>query len=277
MLTAIEHIRRMRGGAQAQMYRADDGEYYIVKFANNPQDRRVLANEWLACRLARRIGLNVPEVALVNVPAELAAQSPLRLAGRDIAPESGIALGSRLVGLGCLDYLPEAMLQQLRKADRAGFVGVLAFDKWACNSDGRQCVFTRSGNKWAASFIDFGYCFNAGEWNFPDSPLRGVYAYKSVYSHVQSWRDFEPWLSRIEALTLGDLWTAADGMPSEWWRRGEEREQDLGILLDSLYARRLEVRKLIAGFRDSSQSPFPNWLVAPMPVLRPAAVASAMA
>jgi hypothetical protein len=24
--------------------------------------------------------------------------------------------------------------------------------------------------------IDFGFCFNAGEWDFPDAPLRGLYA-----------------------------------------------------------------------------------------------------
>src|SRR5437867_10127460 len=55
------------------------------------------------------------------------------------------------------------------------FAGILAFDKWTGNADGRQVVFHKrcSQRKYTAAFIDFGYCFNAAEWSFPDSPLRG--------------------------------------------------------------------------------------------------------
>jgi hypothetical protein len=31
---AVQHVRRMRGGAQAQLMRARDGHFYIVKFQN---------------------------------------------------------------------------------------------------------------------------------------------------------------------------------------------------------------------------------------------------
>ena len=57
MKLAVEHVRRMRGGAQAQLMRCDDDAYYIVKFQNNPQHLRILANEMLATRLAARLGL----------------------------------------------------------------------------------------------------------------------------------------------------------------------------------------------------------------------------
>ena len=36
--------------------RAADGHFYVVKFQNNPQHLRVLANELLATRLAEKIG-----------------------------------------------------------------------------------------------------------------------------------------------------------------------------------------------------------------------------
>jgi len=35
MRLAVEHVRRMRGGAQAHLMRCDDDGYYIVKFQNN--------------------------------------------------------------------------------------------------------------------------------------------------------------------------------------------------------------------------------------------------
>ena len=54
---AVQHVKRMRGGAQSHLMRCDDGHYYVVKFRNNPQHERVLANEFLATRLAERVGL----------------------------------------------------------------------------------------------------------------------------------------------------------------------------------------------------------------------------
>ena len=44
--------------------------------------------------------------------------------------------------------------------------------------------------KFTATFIDQGYCFNAGEWTFPDSPLRGVYGRNDVYREVKGMEEF---------------------------------------------------------------------------------------
>src|ERR1019366_9111936 len=41
--TAVQHVKRMRGGAQGHLMRCDDGHYYVVKFRNNPQHERVEA------------------------------------------------------------------------------------------------------------------------------------------------------------------------------------------------------------------------------------------
>src|SRR5438874_10660378 len=47
-IKAIKHIRRPRGGSQAQLMAADDGHEHVVKFKGNPQTTRVLANDYLA-------------------------------------------------------------------------------------------------------------------------------------------------------------------------------------------------------------------------------------
>ena len=77
-----------------------------------------------------------------------------------------------------------------------------SFDKWTCNTNGRQTLFFQETRQAAASdggfrperkdgptpystlMIDQGFCFNAGEWNFPDAPLRGLYARNRVYEGV---------------------------------------------------------------------------------------------
>src|ERR1041385_7750631 len=71
MVLAVEQIRRMRGGAQSHLMRCDDGGYYIVKFQNNPQHLRILANEMLGTRLAARMGLSVPRTEVIEVRREL--------------------------------------------------------------------------------------------------------------------------------------------------------------------------------------------------------------
>src|SRR5260370_9906044 len=76
MLRAVEQIRRMRGGAQSHLMRCDDGYYYVVKFQNNPQHKRILVNELLRTRLAARLGLPTVPVEIVAVSEELIRLTP---------------------------------------------------------------------------------------------------------------------------------------------------------------------------------------------------------
>ena len=67
MVTAVQHVRRMRGGSQSHLMRASDGNLYVVKFENNPQGVRVLANELIVTRLAETAGLSVPACEIIEV------------------------------------------------------------------------------------------------------------------------------------------------------------------------------------------------------------------
>jgi len=64
---AIQHVRKMRGGAQAHLLRASDNHYYVTKFQNNSQSIRILVNEYLATKLGLGLGLPMPEVAIIEV------------------------------------------------------------------------------------------------------------------------------------------------------------------------------------------------------------------
>lgn len=57
---ACQHIRRMRGGANAHLMLADDRHYYVVKFRNNPQHTRILVNELVSYVLLDYLQLPVP-------------------------------------------------------------------------------------------------------------------------------------------------------------------------------------------------------------------------
>ncbi len=262
-LFAVQHVRRMRGGAQAHLMRASDQNFYVVKFQNNPQHPRVLANDLIASRLAERLGLPVPPTEVIEVQDWLirhTAELTIQLAHSTIACRPGLQFGSRFVvdprGGQVFDYLPDTALVQVKNLQ--SFAGALAFDKWTCNANGRQAAFYRRPRerKYTAAFIDQGYCFNAGEWTFPDSPLRGVYLRNEVYLWVRGWDSFEPWLSRLEQLDSQAIWQCAEAVPPEWY--GGDFDA-LERLVESLAKRRSRVRALITEFRNSSRQPFPNW------------------
>jgi hypothetical protein len=139
MVLALEHIRRMRGGAQSHLMRCDDGGYYIVKFQNNPQHVRILANEMLGTRLAARLGLPVPRTEVVEVRRELielTADLVMQLGMGRTSCLAGKQFGSRYPGdparLAVNDFLPD---EQLRETENlVDFAGMLVFDKWTCNT-----------------------------------------------------------------------------------------------------------------------------------------------
>ena len=261
---AVQAIRRMRGGAQSQLMLGADGKLWVVKFQNNPQDVRVLANELIATRLAAAVGLTVPVSDVVEVTEWLVANTPDMFVelprGQRQRYVAGLQFGSQFVG-GLMpgqvvDYLPEQQLDEVRNL--AEFAGMLCIDKWAGNCNGRQAVFERKPRerKYRATFIDQGFCFNAAEWTFPDSPLRGVYQRNQVYSRVTGWESFEPWLGRVEAMEAGTLWEIAEAVPPEWY--GGDTAV-IERLMEQMLRRRSRVRDLIGEFRDSNREPFPMW------------------
>jgi hypothetical protein len=174
--------------------------------------------------------------------------------GRDavrlkVCSESARGTGARLLADGDVGT----------SAELGDFAGMLAIDKWTGNADGRQAAFWRNSReqKYTATFIDQGYCFNAGEWSFPDSPLRGVYARNEVYESVRGWESFEPWLSRVEEMDADTIWGLARAVPPDWYSR---RSFELEKLVYTLKGRQKKVRRPIQDLRNSPRHPFPHWL-----------------
>ena len=180
---AVQQIRRMRGGAQGQLMLGADGHIYVVKFQNNPQHIRVLANELLASRLAAAAGLTVPQCDLVEVSSWLVENTPeleidlgqARACAASRVCSSDRGLQGGLMPGQVVDYLPEEQLAEVKNL--AEFAGSWpSTNGRATPTDGRRSSRgEQRERRYKAVFIDFGYCFHAGEWRFEDAPLRGVY------------------------------------------------------------------------------------------------------
>jgi hypothetical protein len=272
-LNARRHIRKLRGGAQSHLLQADDGQFYVVKFRNNPQHRRVLINEAVNSVFLHYLQFSVPETAVISLSQEFTAANPelaLQLGSRRLPVEPGWHFGSRYPGdpdrVAVYDFLPDVLLRSV--VNLREFTGMLAFDKWVGNADGRQSVFFRSRiREWTAArsstrpgflawMIDQGFAFNGPYWDFPDAPLQGIYHRPLVYESVRSLGDFEPWLERMMHFPETVVDEAYRQVPLEWLEGEEEAFEQL---LVNLLRRRQRLPDLLLDCRRSRPAMFPNW------------------
>lgn len=264
MPLATQHIRRMRGGAQSHLMLCEDENFYVVKFQNNPQGTCILANELLGTRLAARMGVSVAGAAVVEVlprMVELTENLVVQLGRGSVPCTAGLEFGSQYPGhpatTTVYDFLPDEQLRQVENLQ--DFCGIFVFDKWTCNTNGRQAIFLRArdSERYRATMIDHGFCFNAMEWNFPDAPLRGIYTRSLVYEQVRGWEAFDPWIERVEKrIDESVLDEIAREIPPKWYNFDQDA---LYRLLERLLRRRKLVRELILSAKNSSRMPFPNW------------------
>ena len=259
---------------------ASDGRFYVVKFLNNPQHRRILVNEWIAATFLSYLGLPTPEVAMIQITEDFLAHNPevyIQLGSRRIGPAPGWHFGSRFPGdpvrMAVYDFLPDSLLDKVENA--ADFRGVLAFDKWIGNADARQAIFFRARLRdreepaarppalpgtpalgFVAQMIDNGYVFEGPHWRLTDSPLLGLYFRPLVYRSVRGWADFEPWLEHIRHFPEEVVDQALKQLPPAWL---EDDGEELERLLERLLKRRKRVPDLIEGCRAGRSDPFPEW------------------
>ena len=100
-VAATRYVTPLReGGSLPAIVEADDSGLYVVKFRGAGQGVKALVAEVIAAGIARALGLLVPEVVLIDVPAEL---------GRNEPDDEIRELLRASVGLNAaLDYLPGA-------------------------------------------------------------------------------------------------------------------------------------------------------------------------
>ena len=266
-------IRKMRGGAQAHLLETEDGAFYVVKFLGNPQHRRILVNEWIASVVLRYLQIASPEVALIDITPEfLRANTDVgfQVGQRQTPVEPGWHFGSRYPGdpsvSAVYDFVPDALLAQINNLH--DFAGCFVFDKWMGNADGRQSVFHRAELKtlsaghspkrmgFKALMIDHGFVFNGPHWDFPESPVQGVYPRRAVYDQVTSLQSFQPWLDRVTYFPEQIIDEAFRQIPSQWT---EGEEDQLERLLEKLLRRCRRVPDLIKDAQVAKTNPFANW------------------
>jgi hypothetical protein len=253
--------------------RCSDRNYYVVKFQNNPQGKRVLANEMFGALLAKRLGLTVAEPVVIEVSdtlIKLTEKMTFTFRDRTEPCRPGLSFGSRYVSDDPHDatifgssefantYLPRNRM--MRVTNLPEFIGMLVFDRWTSNSDNRQVVFVRnsSDSSWLAHMIDQGWCFGGVQWDFPDCLREGVCVSEGAYESITGIEVFEPWLDRVEhGIDETVLEQLASQVPTEWYDGEAAALRELVATLDR---RRRMVRQLLLSTWEDYPRLFPSWI-----------------
>jgi hypothetical protein len=118
------------GGSLPGLVEADDDGMYVVKFSGSGQGESALVAEVVAGELARRLGLLVPDLAVVEVAAELGHAEP----DPDIQELLAASVGPNLG----MDFLPGSLpftLPLEGEVDPAFAADVVWFDALVTNVD----------------------------------------------------------------------------------------------------------------------------------------------
>jgi hypothetical protein len=270
-LFAIEYVRRSRGSTNPFLMRCSDDNYYVVKLQNNPQGKRVLANDLFGALLAKRLGLPVAEPAVIDVSEaliKLTDEMVFISTDKTVSCQAGPSFGSRYVSedpLGAIfgaesvdTFLPRSRMRQV--TNLSDFIGMLVFDKWTSNRDTRQVVYrqNRAEASWTAIMIDQGLCFGGAGWDFPDILGLGAAFADVAYESITGIDVFEPWLDRIEdEIDETVLEKLASEVPTEWYDGDADALREL---VATLNRRRGIVRKLLRTTWEAYPRLFPNWI-----------------
>ena len=102
MVRATRYVTPLReGGSLPALMEADDDGLYVVKFRGAGQGAKALVAELVAGELARRLGLLVPDIVLVDVDPVLGLAEPDPEIQELISASAGLNIG--------LDFLPGAL------------------------------------------------------------------------------------------------------------------------------------------------------------------------
>jgi hypothetical protein len=186
-IVATKYVTPLReGGSLPAIVEGDDDGTYVLKFRGAGQGQRALVAELVSGELARLLGLNVPEIVLMDLDARMAKTEPDPEIQDLLRNSAGLNLA--------LDYLPGSIMFDpiIRDGvDEALASRIVWFDALVTNVD--RTARNTNLLVWHRKvwLIDHGASlYFHHSWQNPDESSRGRFA--AIKEHV-----LLPWAARI--------------------------------------------------------------------------------
>ncbi len=219
-VTALQYIRKLRGGSQPILVQASDGFLYVVKFNNNLQGDNLAFNESMGSELFNMCGLPGPSWAAVWISEEFISRNRgcwMETSEGLRRPRAGWCFGSQFLGLSdapLLEILPGSSFRRIR--ERENFWKAWILDIFSNHADHRQTLFLRDEAGWLdAYFIDHGHLFGGPQGTADPSFLASRYLDLRIYPEV-SITDCNRIQQALEFIDRVELTHTAESLPEEW-------------------------------------------------------------
>ncbi len=215
---AVEFVRKMRGGSQPILVRANDGLLYVVKFVRNLQGPNLLFNEVIGTELYRTFGLPVPKwrpILVTDLFLDRNSSCWFQTESGPIRPAAGLCFGSRFLGgtgEAVWEILPGCYFDRVSNRRVFGLAWLL--DVCAEHSDNRQAIYLHTpGGNLHAVFIDHGSMFGGPCACDQPHPIASRYLDPRVYTE-QRVGEFR---RGSDMLNSRSLWNLLRALPSDWY------------------------------------------------------------
>jgi hypothetical protein len=171
-ISATAYLTPLReGGSLPGLVEADDDGIYVVKFIGAGQGPKALVAEVVVGELARSLGIRTPDLALIDVDAEIGRREPDEEVQELVAASAGLNLA--------VDFLPGSVGYDrsfaLPPEEAAGVIWLDAFVANVDRSPRNTNLLIWHKNLWA---IDHGACLRFHHaWGDPDRFATSRYDY----------------------------------------------------------------------------------------------------
>jgi len=247
------------GGSAAQVFGDSDGVQYVVKFKENSQGLRVLANEFVVNKLALFLEVPVPQGAIIQIPVELIGVTPILSTGRGTTGpiSSGPHFGVRRLINFWRNPPPDALSKIKNKDD---VPGIFVLDLLGLNTDRKPehlIILKPDYNHtvYVVSAIDHGHCFGVPNWDITIEKkidVDNLQITPGLMECVIGANPFKPFLDRLAQLDKATIDQIISQIPADWGVSPEERTA-LGSFLD--------IRKgKIGDILIKNKNKFPHWI-----------------
>ncbi|AIQ11962.1 HipA family kinase [Paenibacillus durus] len=258
-ILAVQYIRPMDDGwTLPHLFKCEDGQTYVVKFINNRSGSGILANELIAYRLGKWLGLPIPPYRIIQITRDIVDMFPV-LKSMDIP--AGLHLGSLYFEQGTT-LLGEFNLALCKNFHHAA--GMIVFDHWINNWDRHTAesnlLYIPDERK--IQLIDHSDAFFGPYWDkeefMEDSDRMDVFwgpLYERFVPFIDGPDPFGHYVSLVEQVSEKTVIQAVQGLPKQW----NISREDVTGLIDFLMCRKNLVRGALEELRDY----FPIWNNAP--------------
>ena len=213
-ISATAYLTPLReGGSLPGLVEADDSGTYVVKFTGAGQGPKALVAEIVVGELGRALGIRVPELALIDVDAEIGRRDPDQEVQDLVTASAGLNLA--------IDFLPGSVGYDrhfdVPAPDAARVVWLDAYVANVDRSARNTNLLIWHRNLWA---IDHGAClrfhhawgsrqtFAQSAYNYSDHVLRGLGHPRRVHDELSA-QVTSALLESVLAL-VPDEWLAPD-------------------------------------------------------------------